>query len=111
MPTPQELTAALATLNTATSGLGAADDALATAFDALSTRVFALTTKISTRMTDADVAAVKAALDAETNRIDNGVVALRAIADAANAMAVTPADPVPEPVPPPVTELPTTPVA
>lgn len=110
MPTPSELSAAVAALNTATTSLGTGAAALATAYDALSTRVFALSALISTRMSDADVAAVKTALDAETNRIDNGVVALNAIAEALNGLAADPADPVPDPVPDPIVELPITPV-
>lgn len=105
-----DLDAALAAVDVATTGLGAGVTALQAALDALSTRVFALTTIISTRMSDAEVAAVKNSLDVETNKIDNAVVGLGAIADALNQIAVDPTDPVPEPVPEPIEELPSTPV-
>lgn len=111
MPTPAELTNSIAQLNTATNTLGDGTAALAREFDALSTRVFALADQISTRMTDAEVAAVKTALDQETNRIDNGVVALSAIAASMSGLATTPTNPVPTPVPEPIPEpLPPTPV-
>lgn len=109
MPRNAELDAAVAALNVATNTLGAGVTAVQTGLDGVSTRVFALTAKISTRMSDADVAAVKTALDVETNRIDNANVALAAIATSLTGVAVDPADPVPDPIPEPVPELPAEP--
>lgn len=96
-----EVTAALALLNTATNTLGDGVTSVATALDGLSTRVFALVEKLNTHMTEAEVAAVKQSLDQETNRIDQAVVGLGAIATSLNGLAADPVNPVPEPVPPP----------
>ena len=94
-----ELDATLAKVDAATNCIGDSAGKLSTAVDGVSTRVFALTEVISTRMSDAEVASVKAALDSETDRLDVVATALDTMETSLNGIAANPATPVPEPVP------------
>ena len=105
-----DLDAALQKVDTATNALADNAGNLATAVDGVSTRVAALIDKINSRMTDAEVAAVKDTLNSETDRLDVVSSALGAVqqtlsgiaSDSSNPVPDTP--PVPEPTPEPTPE-------
>lgn len=94
-----DLDATLGQVDEATNRIGASAGKLSTAVDGVSTRVFALTELIKTRMTDEEVAQVKAALDSETNRLDTVSAALDVMESTLNGIAADSSNPVPEPTP------------
>lgn len=96
-----EFQAAMDKVDNATNKLAEGGVAISSAVDGVSIRFDALKGQIKTSMTAAEVADVKAKIDADTTKLDAAVLAQDAMVAALNSIGAEPTDPVPTPVPEP----------
>lgn len=94
------LQAAMNAVDAATTQIGVNATVISTAVSGVADRFAALKAQIGTGMSQADVDAVHAAIDADTAKLTTASTALDGLATSLNAIGADASNPVPTPVPP-----------